>query len=288
MLARLPGKTFTPFRPTTMNRIRLFVIDPQNDFMDVPLASLPVPGASADMRRLAEFMDTMRARIDDVVVSLDSHASVGIERTPFWITPDGAEVAPFTQILAQDVRSERYLPRHHSRLAEVLLYLEALEAVGTRRLIAWPVHCVVGDWGHNIHSGVAGSIARWELASDRTCDKVLKGRNPMTEQYSAFRAEVPRADDPRTHNNSRLMARLGDGEAVLVVAGEALSHCVAASGEDMLAQMDDGRLRSTILLTDCMSSIPGFEATGEAFLQQARAKGVRTLHAAEAAVALSR
>jgi nicotinamidase/pyrazinamidase len=271
-----------------MHRIRLFVIDPQNDFMDIPHATLPVPGASADMERLAEFMDSMRAHIDDMVVTLDSHASVGIERTPFWMTPDGAEVVPFTRILAQDVRSERYLPRHPARLAEVLVYLEALEAAGTRRLIAWPVHCVVGDWGHNIQSGVAASIALWELASDRTCDKVLKGRNPMTEQYSAFRAEVPRADDPRTHNNSRLMARLGDGEAVLVVAGEALSHCVAASGEDMLAQMNHRGLCNTILLTDCMSSIPGFEATGEAFLQQARARGVRTMRAAEAAVALRR
>ncbi|MBC7705376.1 MAG: isochorismatase family protein [Rhodoferax sp.] len=271
-----------------MNRIRLFVIDPQNDFMDIPGASLPVPGASADMQRLAQFMDTLRARIDDLVVTLDSHASVGIERTPFWVTPEGAEVAPFTQILAQDVRAQRYLPRHRARLADVLVYLDALEAAGSRRLIAWPVHCVVGDWGHNLYPEVAASIARWELASDRSCDKVLKGRNPMTEQYSAFRAEVPRADDPSTQNNRQLMARLGAGDAVLVVAGEALSHCVAASGEDMLAQLDDTRLRNTILLTDCMSSIPGFEAAGKTFLQQARARGVRTMGAAEAAVALNR
>ncbi len=270
-----------------MNRIRLLVIDPQNDFMDISGASLPVPGASADMQRLATFMDAMRSRIDDMVVTLDSHASVGIERTPFWVTSDGAEVAPFTQILADDVRREKYLPRHRARLAEVMAYLVALEAAGERRLMAWPVHCVVGDWGHNIHPAVAGRIAQWELASGRTCDKVLKGRNPMTEQYSAFRAEVPRVDDPRTHNNSELMARLGSGDEVLVVVGEALSHCVAASGDDMLAQMDDSRLRNTIFLTDCMSSIPGFEAAGERFLQQARARGARTMTAAEATGALS-
>ena len=272
---------------TAMNRIRLLVIDPQNDFMDIPGATLPVPGADADMGRLAAFIDDQRSRIDEMVVTLDSHASVGVERTSFWVTADGLEVAPFTQILAEDVRHERYLPRHTGRLAEVLAYLTALEQAGTRRLIAWPVHCVVGDWGHNIHAPVASSIARWEWASDRTCDKVQKGLNPMTEQYSAFRAEVPLADDPRTHNNAQLMARLGAGDSVLLIAGEALSHCVAATVEDMLAQMDDARLRNTILLTDCMSSIPGFEAVSEAFLQQARAKGVRTMGTDEVAAGLN-
>ena len=270
-----------------MNRIRLLVIDPQNDFMDIPGATLPVPGAGADMQRLAAFIDEQRSRIDDMVVTLDSHCSVGVERTSFWVTTDGLEVSPFTQILAQDVRQEKYLPRHKGRLAEVLAYLTALEQAGTRRLIAWPVHCVVGDWGHNIYPAVAASIARWEWASDRSCDKVQKGLNPMTEQYSAFRAEVPLANDPRTHNNAQLMARLGAGDQMLLIAGEALSHCVAATCEDMLAQMDDARLRNTILLTDCMSSIPGFEEVSETFLQQARAKGVRTMDTTEVAAALN-
>lgn len=39
-----------------MKRIRLLVIDPQNDFMDVDGAALPVPGASADMARLTGCM----------------------------------------------------------------------------------------------------------------------------------------------------------------------------------------------------------------------------------------
>ena len=270
-----------------MQRIRLLVIDPQNDFMDIAGATLPVPGASADMARLASFMDALRGRIDDVVVTLDSHASVGIERTTFWAMPDGSAVAPFTQITAADVRSGRLMARHPAHQAEAMDYLVALEAAGERRLIVWPVHCVLGTWGHNIHSLVSESIAKWEFASGHTCDKVLKGRNPMTEQYSAFRAEVPRADDPRSHNNDALMARLGAGSEVLVVAGEALSHCVAASGEDMLAQMDRARLRNTILLTDCMSAIPGFDAVGETFLRQARACGVRTMAAADAATFLS-
>jgi nicotinamidase-related amidase len=269
-----------------MTRIRLLVIDPQNDFMDVAGAALPVPGASADMTRLAGFVDALGPAIDDLVVTLDSHASVGIERTTFWVTADGAAVAPFTLIRAADVHAGTYTPRNPARRQEVVQYLEALEAGSGRTLIVWPVHCVLGTWGHNIHPALAESIARWEYTSSRTCDKVLKGLNPLTEQYSAFRAEVPRADDARTRNNDVLMARLAAGDEVLVVAGEALSHCVAASGEDMLAQLDPARLRNTVFLTDCMSPVTGFEAAGQQFLQQLREHGVRTMGSAEAAHAL--
>lgn len=270
-----------------MKRIRLLVIDPQNDFMDIPEAALPVPGANADMTRLAGFVDMMAPRIDDLVVTLDSHASVGIERTTFWVTADGAAVAPFTQIGAADARGGKFAARNPALAQEAIAYVARLEAASARRLVVWPVHCVLGTWGHNIHQRLAASIAGWEYATSRVCEKVLKGRNAMTEQYSAFRAEVPRADDERTHNNATLMARLAQGDELLVVAGEALSHCVAASGEDMLAQMEPQRLRRTVFLTDCMSSVTGFESAGEQFLRQLREHGVRTIRSVEAMKLLS-
>ena len=83
-----------------MNSLRLLVIDPQNDFMDIDGAALPVPGAGADMGRLAGFIDTLQAQIDDIVVTLDSHPGVGIERTTFWSTGSGGPVAAFTPITA--------------------------------------------------------------------------------------------------------------------------------------------------------------------------------------------
>jgi len=205
-----------------MNRIRLFVIDPQNDFMDIADAALPVPGANADMVRLAGFIQTMTSSIDDLVVTLDSHSSVGVERTTFWMHGDGAAVSPFTKIKAVDVEDSTYLPRNKSLKPQVIEYLRSLEAGGERTLIVWPVHCVLGTWGHNLQGLLAQSIADWEYATGRTCEKVLKGLNTMTEQYSAFRAEVPSADDPRTQNNSVLMARLQQGSNWLVVGGEAL------------------------------------------------------------------
>ena len=112
--------------------------------------------------------------------------------------------------------------------------------------------------------------------------RVLKGRNPMTEQYSALRAEVPRADDPSTQMNENLLARLLDGPGPLLVAGEALSHCVAATMRDAVERMTSQQRADTVLLSDCMSPVAGFEAAGQDFLRQARADGVQVLTAAQA------
>ena len=266
-----------------MKRIRLFVIDPQNDFMDVEGAALPVPGATADMDRLSSFIASVAGYIDDIVVTLDSHASVGIERTTFWLDASGNAVAPCTAITVAEFQAGVYRPRYEHRTQEALAYLQALEAGGERTLLVWPVHCVLGTWGHNIAPVLSTQLAAWEMSSGQTCEKVLKGLHPMTEQYSAFRADVPRADDPRTRLNTALLSRLGNGDDLLVVAGEALSHCVAASGQDMLDGMDATRLRNTVFLTNCMSPVAGFEVSGADFLAQLRGRGVRTMTAQELA-----
>jgi nicotinamidase/pyrazinamidase len=260
-----------------MSTYDLLVIDPQNDFLDIAGAALPVPGANTDMQRLAEWLMAHLEQVQSITVTLDSHASVGVERTSFWQDKAGQPVAPFTVVTAADVLAGTYAPRHAWQREEALQYLQALESSGQRQLVVWPVHCVVGTWGHNIHLNLARAIAAWEAKTGCICDKVLKGQHPLTEQYSAFRAEVPRADDARTQLNGALLTRLATQGNTLLVAGEALSHCVAASVDDMLVHLPPARLQRTVLLTDCMSPVSGFEAYGNAFLQRAREHGVQTL-----------
>ena len=261
---------------------RLLIIDPQNDFCDIPGAALPVSGANADMERLAEFMRSAGAALTDVVVTLDSHPSVAIERTTFWETGSGDAVSPLTAVTSEDVRAGRYLPRDRALLAEVLAYLDALESGGRYTLMVWPVHCVVGTWGHNIHAAVAAELAAWEMRSQRGALKVLKGLNPLTEQYSAVRAEVPRADDETTQTRRELIDRLLSGDDFLFVAGEASSHCVAATMTDVFQYLSAEQLHRTILLRDCMSPVAGFESAQEEFLASAEALGVRVMASGEA------
>jgi len=264
----------------------LLIIDPQNDFCDIEGAALPVPGAQRDMLRLAQFIGAANQSLAELIVTLDSHPSVAIERTTFWRTGDGDAVASFTQVTEQQVRDGSYLPRDPARLPEVLTYLRALEGAGRYRLMVWPVHCVVGTWGHNVHAAVAPEIARWEERVQRGALKILKGLNPMTEQYSAVSAEVPLADDPSTRPNRALIERASASAGPLLVAGEASSHCVAATMAHLFEELPADVRGRVWLLQDCMSPVSGFEASAEAFFASARSLGARVISSSDALAAL--
>lgn len=268
---------------------KLFIIDPQNDFCDIEAAALPVPGASADLERLSVLVAQSGDAVTEITVTLDSHPYVAIERVTFWRRGDGGPVAPFTEITSDGVRQGRYLPRNGKLLPEVVEYLRRLEAQGRYRLMIWPVHCVLGTPGHNIYAPLARALADWEVLTQRQVAKVLKGSNPLTEHYSAIRAEVARHDDPGTGVNDRLIerARPAAGERLLV-AGEASSHCVRATVVDLLEAFSDAERSRTVLLADCMSPVPGFEAQARAFLTDACAAGARLMSCEAALAALER
>lgn len=58
-----------------------------------------------------------------------------------------------------------------------------------------------------------------------------------------------------------------------MIAGEASSHCVKALVEDIVDHL--ARPERIVLLTDCMSSVGGFQAQHEAFLVSMGARGVQ-------------
>jgi nicotinamidase-related amidase len=234
------------------------------------------------MKRLARFVGDARNVLEGIIITMDTHPTVSIERTTFWRQGNGARVAPLTQITEKDVVEGLYLPRNDSLRGEVEAYLRALEAGGRYRLMVWPVHCVLGTWGHNIHRALAGEIGAWEEQAQCSALKVLKGMNPMTEQYSAVRAEVPRADDPKTRTNELLVAKAKPGKGLLLVAGEASSHCVAATMTDLLETLTADERRRVVMLNDCMSPIHGFESAAEKFFERATAQGVSLMNATQA------
>lgn len=267
---------------------RLLIIDPQNDFCDVPGAALPVTGANADMQRLAQLMEKASAELTHITVTLDSHASIGIERTTFWAQANGEAVPPFTQIVESDVREGRFHPRDTTLKGAALAYMRKLEQGGRYRLMVWPVHCVLGTWGHNIHDDVARQLAHWEQQRQRPASRILKGLNSMTEQYSAIRAEVPLDEDESTHTNRALIELARPGSELLLVAGEAASHCVAATVQHLLQVLTPAERQRVVLLADCMSAVSGFQPQTEAFFEDAAAQGARIMNSETALSELAR
>ncbi|NRF72040.1 cysteine hydrolase [Aquincola sp. S2] len=273
-------------------RSHLLIIDPQNDFCDLPAAgpeqtpALPVAGADADMQRLARLIDAAAPMLDAITVTLDSHHRLDIAHPGFWRLRDGGPVMPFTPITAADVRAGSFAPRDPDALPRTLAYLDELEARGRYTLMVWPVHCEIGSWGHNVHADVRAAYNRWELSRQQSVAKVLKGSNPWTEHYSAVQAEVPAPDDEGTQLNRALLEDLDRAELILI-AGEASSHCVKATTEHIVEHLPGGRPERLVLLTDCMSPVGGFEAQAEGFLADMKARGVRLATSIEAAALLS-
>jgi nicotinamidase/pyrazinamidase len=274
--------------------IQLLIIDPQNDFCDLPEAyrpmdpvsggrmapALAVAGAHADMLRLARLIRDGSAGLTDIAVTLDSHHRVDIAHPTFWQAADGAAPAPFTQITAGQVRRGAFRPRDADATPRALAYLDELEARGRYTLMVWPVHCEIGTWGHNVHADVRAAYNAWEVQQRRSVGKVVKGANPWTEHYSAVLAEVPDADDPATQLNRALITQL-DRADVLLIAGEASSHCVKATSEHIVENLPGQRLARVVLLTDCMSPVAGFETQHAQFFAAMHAVGVQLATAAE-------
>ncbi|MES2130254.1 MAG: cysteine hydrolase [Pseudomonadota bacterium] len=272
-------------------RSHLLVIDPQNDFCDLPARSLPgdgngpalpVPGAHADMLRVARIIDVAGAALGAISITLDSHHRIDIAHPAFWQDGQGAAVKPFTPITADDVRGGRFAPRDPHDMARALAYVEALEAAGRYTLMVWPTHCEIGSWGHNVHAEVRRAYNGWEEANQRSVFKLLKGSNPWTEHYSAVEAEVPDPADPATARNDAFIARLADSDCVYIT-GEAGSHCVRATTEHLVAHWDPQRIAQLALVTDCMSPVAGFEEPFLQFLQAMAERGVRLVSAQEVA-----
>jgi nicotinamidase/pyrazinamidase len=280
--------------------IHLLILDPQNDFCDLPEAylptdpltgrpvqpALPVPGAHADMQRLARFIDATAHALTSITVTLDSHHRLDIAHPTFWRGGNGDPVAPFTPITAAQLRAGEFQPRHDDDLPRTLSYLDELEARGRYTLMVWPVHCEIGTWGHNVHADLRAAYGRWEDDRQFIVRKVPKGANPWTEHYSALMAEVPDADDPRSQLNRNLLDALDRAELILV-AGEAGSHCVKATVEHMAEHLPGGNLSRIVLLTDCMSPVSGFADAQTSFLQRMRDLGVQERTSADMARALA-
>jgi len=256
--------------------IHLLIIDPQNDFCDSDGGSLFVPGAAADMARLAAMVDRLSRRIADVHITLDSHHPIDIAHPVFWTDGRGGHPAPFTSITAADVEAGRFTTTLPSARGRALEYLRALEVGGRYPHTVWPPHCLIGSRGHNVVPELFSALKRWEDERFGVVDYVTKGSNLWTEHFSAVQAEVPDPCDPDTQVNARLIDTLERAD-VIALAGEAGSHCLANTVRDIAEQFSDpAYVAKMVLLTDATSPVPGFEAFQEDFVRDMTALGMRS------------
>ena len=259
--------------------VQLVVIDPQNDFCDIPGAALSVTGANADMNRLATFIGRAGNKLADIHVTLDSHRLVDIAHPAWWVDQNGDQPKPFTLISASDIVAGIWTTRDPGVRSRTLAYARALESTpGQYRICVWPPHCLIGTWGHNVHTGLNDSLQKWSNDAYAMVNYVTKGSNPYTEHYGALMAEVPDPNDPSTGLNTQFLQMLAEAD-IVAVAGEASSHCVLKTIQQIAENIGTEHIKKFHLLRDCMSpvgALPGvdFPAIAEAFLVKMQAAGM--------------
>ncbi|WP_028323837.1 cysteine hydrolase family protein [Desulfatirhabdium butyrativorans] len=256
----------------------LLIVDPQNDFCN-PKGSLFVPGADQDAVRLGAMIDRVRHKLNTIKVTMDSHHRLHVAHPIFWRDPAGNHPSPFTIITKEDVREGRWMPFDTALNTRALDYTEQLEQNGRYQLCIWPEHCLMGTWGQVVVDPVRQAILRWE-ERPAVVQWLAKGSNIYTEHYSVVQADVPDPADPHTELN---MAFLKDLQSYDVIGftGEALSHCVANTGRDIVANFATRYIRKIHLITDCSSSVSGFAHIAESFLSDMKSIGMQLCTSAE-------
>jgi len=258
-------------------KISLLLVDVQNTFC-IPGFELYVGGTSGtgavdDNRRLCNFIYRNLNVITQICPTLDTHQAMQIFHCIFLVNDRGEHPAPYTLITADDI--EKGIWKFNPQLSSSLQidetygqqflrhYTRQLKASGKYDLTIWPYHAMLGGIGHALVASVEEAVFFHSIARLSQPDFQVKGDNPLTENYSVLSPEV--LEDPAgegiAEKNVEFIRELLDFD-VVIIAGQAKSHCMAWTIEDLLneIQIADRKLSEKVyLLEDCTSPvvIPG-------------------------------
>ncbi|MDE1874938.1 MAG: isochorismatase [Patescibacteria group bacterium] len=266
-------------RPSSTDKVKiaLMMIDVQNTFC-IPGFELFVGGRSGtgavdDNRRLAEFIYRNLGVLTKLFCTLDTHRAAQIFHSLFFVDGTGKNSPPFTMISAKDLREGVWkvnpaiaaaigLP-YADLQAHVIHYADELEKAGKYNLMIWPYHAMLGGIGHALVSAVEEACFFHTVARVSQLGLEVKGGNPLTENYSVLRPEVLTgpSNEAIAAKNAKFFRALMDHDYV-AIAGQAKSHCVAWTIEDLLTEIlakDPDLAKKVYLIEDCTSAvvIPG-------------------------------
>lgn len=269
-----------------MEKIHLIVIDPQKDFCcngtgsNPHKGSLYVENAENDMKKVASLVKKFGSKIKKIHVTLDCHHLIDVAHPNMWRNSDGKNPDPFTIFGSKEIRAGVWTPIYPNLTQRFIEYCEALEASGRYPLCIWPPHCLIGSPGNSVFTELFEALLQWEEAKNNNVDYVSKGSNPYTEHYSAVKAEVPDPNDPTTQLDTRLITTLMEADKILI-AGEAGSHCVKNTVEDIANGFgDDSYVAKMVMLEDGISPVISpavdFPAIQKQFISDMVARGMKT------------
>jgi nicotinamidase-related amidase len=284
-------------------RLCLLAVDVQNTFcipdFELFVAGRSGSGAVDDSRRLCEFVYRNLGAITQIFPSLDTHHAMQVFHAIWLVDEHGNHPAPYTLVSADDVATGRW--RVNAAVAGALgidvdyaerhlaHYTQRLAEGGKYDLTIWPYHAMLGGIGHALVSAVEEAVFFHGIARESRPEFQVKGDNPLTEHYSMLGPEVTEGPDGDRlgEKNTELIAKLLTFDAV-VVAGQAKSHCIAWTIDDLLEDEAAGErlAERTYLLEDCTSPVvvPGvvdYTDEADAAFERYAAAGMHVVRSTE-------
>lgn len=233
--------------------IHLVIIDMQVDFCH-PDGTLFVPGAMEDIKRTIEFIYNNAERITNITCSIDSHLPHQIFSPGWWVDAAGNHPAPFTLISYDDIKQGRWKPVVAPKKSTD--YVKKLESDAKKTLCIWPYHTMIGNIGNALDPELWSAVFWHSIARKSQPTFLTKGSIPLTEHYSIIQPEVPVPSHPLGGKNKAFLDTLTEADIVLI-AGEAESHCVLESVEDIVEDFGHKpeALQKIYFLRDCTSAV---------------------------------
>jgi nicotinamidase-related amidase len=262
-------------QPASQDRrkISLLLIDVQNTFclpdFELYVAGRSGTGAIDDNRRLASFIYRNLHRISNITLTMDTHQAVQIFHAIYLVDEQGRHPEPLTMVSVEDITSGRW--RFNPAIADslnispdygeeqLLHYTRQLQKNKKFDLTIWPYHAMLGGVGHALVASIEEAVFFHNVARSSQASYIIKGSNPFTESYSAIGPEVLKDSQgkPLGQKTDQLL-RLLMNNNVLIVAGQAKSHCVAWTLDDLLSDIqsvDPELAKKIYLLEDCASPV---------------------------------
>jgi len=183
----------------------------------------------------------------------------------------------FATIDCEMVRSEVWVPKDRSLYDYAIYYTSKLEEKGRFTHTIWPAHCLIGTEGHAVEENIRNACNNWTKHTLNSVQYVKKGMNLLTENFSVIEAEVPLESDPTTQKNTDLLEKLRTNCSKLIIVGQARSHCVRYTIEDIVNDWDvnvwssnnnNNNNAQIIIPLDGSSNIYGFEDSTNEFINK--------------------
>jgi len=258
---------------TDQARSWLMLIDVQNTFC-IPEFELYVGGRSGrgaveDNIRLCEFIYRNLGNITHITATMDTHSTMQVFHAVFFVDKYGNHPAPFIDIHLSELKEGKWTfnpalasefdiaPEYGQQM--MLHYADTLEKKGKYALTIWPYHAMLGSIGHALVSSIEEALFFHSITRNTQYDIEVKGDKPFTENYSVIGPEVltgPMGETLGTHNQ-KFVEQLHQFDK-LIIAGQAKSHCVAWTVQDLLNDInavDPELAKKVYLLEDCSSPV---------------------------------